>query len=89
MGDATELCRWQLREHPLCAYCIERLVIRRAVLCVPSRGHHRDAIISLCCECHAVTEAHIAQHGFRPDIGIDGLPLDPKHSYLRVEGARG
>jgi 5-methylcytosine-specific restriction enzyme A len=88
MGNVVEtrweqLCQRQLREHPLCAYCLERLVIQRAVLCAPSHGHHRDMIISLCRECYVATEAYIAQYGYRPDIGIDGWPLDPKHPHLK------
>jgi hypothetical protein len=34
---------------------------------------------SLCKECHDSTKKFVELHRFRPDIGLDGWPLDPRH----------
>jgi hypothetical protein len=77
----TETERWlcvrerQLAAHPLCQYCLERLIITRATTC-----DHRDgALVSLCEECDTVTARMLAMRGYRTDIGLHGWPLDRKH----------
>jgi hypothetical protein len=35
--------------------------------------------MSLCKHCHDSTKRFVEKHGFRPDIGLDGRPLDPNH----------
>jgi hypothetical protein len=34
---------------------------------------------SLCKECPDSTKRFVEQRGYRPDIGLDGWPLDPRH----------
>jgi hypothetical protein len=76
----------QLCDHPLCAYCAERGIVTRAVMAVPAEGHYRgEFLISLCRECRDITERMIADHGFRCDVGLDGMPLDPCHPVYAKE----
>ena len=35
--------------------------------------------MSLCEHGHDSTKGFVELHGFRPDIGLDGWPLDPNH----------
>ena len=77
--DHPDACAHHLREHPLCQYCFERIILTPAKLCVPSEGHYATALVSLCRDCAESTARAIAQHGFRLDIGLDGWPLDPSH----------
>ena len=39
--------------------------------------------MSLCKRCHDSTKRMIETRGFRPDIGLDGWPLDPNHPVYR------
>jgi hypothetical protein len=39
---------------------------------------------SLCKECHDSTKRFVELHGFRPDIGLDGWPLDLRHPCYRT-----
>jgi 5-methylcytosine-specific restriction enzyme A len=90
------LTRWrkyrahQLREHPLCKYCLERGHVTVATICDHVEPHHGDwtkfwlgPFQSLCKECHDVTKRYVERRGFRPDIGVDGMPLDPRHPIYR------
>jgi 5-methylcytosine-specific restriction endonuclease McrA len=78
--------RHQLLEHPLCKYCLERAIVTPATICDHVEPHHGDVnkfwlgpFQSLCKRCHDSTKRFIETHGFRPDIGLDGMPLDPRH----------
>jgi 5-methylcytosine-specific restriction enzyme A len=73
-----------LSEHPLCQYCLERAIISRAVLCVPSEGHYVTALVSLCVDCAESTARAIEAYGYRCDIGLDGYPCDPNHPFNRA-----
>jgi 5-methylcytosine-specific restriction protein A len=64
--------RHQLLEHPLCKYCAERGIVTPATICDHVEPHHGDV-------CHDSTKRFVETHGFRPDIGLDGMPLDPRH----------
>ena len=66
----------QLLQHPLCKYCAERGIVT----------HHGNVnrfwlgpFQSLCKSCHDSTKRFVELRGFRPDIGLDGWPLDPRH----------
>jgi hypothetical protein len=39
---------------------------------------------SLCKGCHESTKRMVETRGFRPDIGLDGWPLDPNHPVYRT-----
>jgi hypothetical protein len=44
---------------------------------------------SLCEPCHKSAKRQIELHGYRTDIGLDGLPADPNHPFNRARwGAR-
>jgi 5-methylcytosine-specific restriction enzyme A len=82
----TRIRKHQLLEHPLCKYCLERGVVTPATICDHVEPHQGDVnkfwlgpFQSLCKECHDSTKRFVEKHGFRPDIGLDGWPLDPRH----------
>ena len=76
----------QLLEYPLCKYCLERAIVTPATICDHVEPHHGDVnkfwlgpFQSLCKRCHDSTKRFVETRGFRPDIGLDGWPLDPRH----------
>jgi 5-methylcytosine-specific restriction enzyme A len=82
----SRIRKHQLREHPLCKYCLERAIVTVATICDHVEPHRGDvnkfwlaSLQSLCLDCHVSTKRMIELHGFRPDIGLDGWPLDPNH----------
>jgi hypothetical protein len=52
--------------------CAERGIVTPATICDHVEPHHGDV-------CHDSTKRFVTTHGFRPDIGLDGMPLDPRH----------
>jgi 5-methylcytosine-specific restriction enzyme A len=78
--------RHQLLEHPLCRYCAERGIVTPATICDHVEPHRGDVnrfwlgpFQSLCKECHDSAKRFVERRGYRPDIGLDGWPLDPNH----------
>ena len=77
--------RHHLLEHPLCKFCLERGIVTPATICITSSrtGHVNKFWLgpfqSLCKPCHDSTKRHIELHGYRPGVGLDGWPLDPRH----------
>src|SRR5262245_12556458 len=76
----------QLRKDPWCAICLSRGVTTPARVAdhiVPHSYRWNEfwtgALQSLCVRCHNVTKQEIERHGFSREIGIDGLPIDPRH----------
>jgi 5-methylcytosine-specific restriction endonuclease McrA len=85
------LRKFQLQEHPLCKFCLERGRVTSANVVdhvVPHRGDWTlfcaGELQSLCKECHDATKRQIELHGYRLDIGLDGLPLDKNHPFNRA-----
>jgi hypothetical protein len=81
----------QLREHPLCKFCLERGIITPATIADHVEPHKGDinafwcgTLQSLCLTCHNRTKRQIEVMGYRPDIGLDGWPLDPRHPVYRL-----
>ena len=98
LGEPTKWDKWystarwarirrhQLREHPFCAFCLERGIVTPAEICDHVEAHRGDVgkfwlgpFQSLCKRCHDSTKRFVETRGFRPDIGVDGWPLDPGH----------
>jgi 5-methylcytosine-specific restriction enzyme A len=78
--------RHQLLEHPLCKYCAERGIVTPATICDHVEPHRGDInrfwcgpFQSLCEACHRSAKRWVELRGYRPDIGLDGWPLDPNH----------
>ncbi|WP_208821389.1 HNH endonuclease [Bradyrhizobium neotropicale] len=76
----------QLREHPLCKFCLERGVITKATVADHVQPHKGDwnkfclgELQSLCTDCHNSSKRYVELRGYRMDIGDDGWPLDPNH----------
>ena len=89
------LRRHQLREHPLCKFCLAQGRVVPATVVdhvVPHRGDWTKfctgALQSLCDLCHKSTKKQIEQQGFCCDVGLDGLPLDPNHPFNRAAQSR-
>lgn len=85
------LRRAQLREHPLCKFCLEIGRVVPATVVDHVEPHHGDwmafcmgKLQSLCEPCHKATKRQIELHGYRIDIGLDGYPLDPRHPFNRA-----
>jgi 5-methylcytosine-specific restriction endonuclease McrA len=76
-----------LTRYPHCLFCAR--AGRRTLATVvdhirPHRGDQRlfwagNNLQALCKPCHDSTKKHVEAHGYSPDIGLDGLPLDPQH----------
>jgi 5-methylcytosine-specific restriction endonuclease McrA len=85
------LRRLQLREHPLCKFCLEVGRVAPATVVdhiVPHRGDWTafctGKLQSLCERCHKATKRQIELRGYRSDVGLDGWPLDPNHPANRA-----
>jgi 5-methylcytosine-specific restriction protein A len=96
-SDLYSSARWQrirrhqLREHPLCKYCAETGIVEPATICDHVEPHQGDRnkfwsgpFQSLCKRCHDSAKRHVELHGYRPDVGLDGWPLDPRHPVYRA-----
>jgi hypothetical protein len=78
--------RHQLLVEPLCRFCLERGILEPATICDHIEQHRGDVnkfwlgpFMSLCKRCHDSDKRLIEIRGYRPDIGVDGWPLDPLH----------
>src|SRR6516162_8118600 len=90
--------RHQLLEQPLCAFCLERGIVEPATKSAITLSRIRamltnsgsGPLMSLCKRCHDSTKRLVEIRGFRPDVGLDGWPLDPRHPvYKRQPWHRG
>jgi 5-methylcytosine-specific restriction enzyme A len=79
--------RHQLMIEPLCAPCLRQARITPATIADHNPPHRGDwnafrlgPLQSLCADCHKRKWADDL-HGYRCDIGDDGLPIDPKHPF--------
>jgi 5-methylcytosine-specific restriction protein A len=103
LGHLYDSARWrrmrkyQLQEHPLCQYCLEgRGTVTPATVVDHVTPHKGDInefwcgkLQSLCDSCHKSAKHFEEVRGYRPDIGLDGYPLDPNHPVYRFERKRG
>jgi len=79
----------QLRTEPLCAICEAEGRVTGATVAdhiEPHGGDYtafvRGALRSLCAPCHDNLQG-FTHKPWRPDIGVDGFPLDPRHPWYR------
>jgi hypothetical protein len=85
--------RFQRRLQPLCECCKAAGRVKEAHL-----AHHVHEyrpgntdldfwfgpLESLCRDCHEIKHGRaLSPRQFEPDIGVDGLPLDPSHPFWR------
>ena len=85
--------RHQLAKDPLCVICLAADRITPATVAdhvVPHKGDYRafklGDLRSLCAECHDGLQPAFKHKPYRPDIGADGYPLDPRHPTYRQRG---
>ena len=96
LGHLYDSARWgrirahQLAIHPLCRYCAELGRVTPATIVDHIEPHKGDVnkfwlgeLQSLCDSCHRSTKAFLEINGYRPDIGLDGWPLDKRHPCYR------
>ena len=83
--------RYQLLEYPLCKYCAEHGLVTAATICDHIEPHGGDVnkfwlgpFQSLCKPCHDSAKRFVETRGYRPDVGLDGWPLDPNHPANRA-----
>jgi hypothetical protein len=77
----------QLREHPLCRFCLEgRGLVVPAEVADHVEPHHGDPnrffcgdLQSLCRPCHDIRKRFIESNGYDPIVGLDGWPIDRLH----------
>jgi hypothetical protein len=82
----------QLREHPLCKFCLaSRGEVVPATIADHVEPHGGDPnkfflgeLQSLCRPCHDSRKRFMEINGYAPDIGLDGWPIDPLHPANRV-----
>jgi 5-methylcytosine-specific restriction protein A len=86
LGRWKRMARRQLQREPLCAYCLRKGLVVPATVAdhiVAHRGdersHWEGRLQSLCGPCHVGEKAVIEHRGYSDQIGLDGLPIDPKH----------
>jgi 5-methylcytosine-specific restriction enzyme A len=77
----------QINAEPLCAQCLADDKITAASVADHNPPHNGvwnafrlGPLQSLCAECHA-RKRGLDLHGYRWDIGDDGLPIDPNHPF--------
>jgi 5-methylcytosine-specific restriction endonuclease McrA len=80
------LRRYQRQIEPLCRFCKERGIVTPGAVVdhvIPHNGDvnlfYTGELQTLCADCHDRIKRMEELHGFRPDVGLDGWPLDPKH----------
>jgi 5-methylcytosine-specific restriction enzyme A len=80
----------QLRDNPLCVMCLEQGRIELAVVADHKEPHHGDKKLfwngelqSLCLQHHNAHKQQQERKGFHNGFGVDGLPLDPNHPFIR------
>jgi 5-methylcytosine-specific restriction protein A len=85
------LRKHQLREHPVCAFCLQRGQVVPAVVVDHIEPHKGDwnrfclgKLQSLCEVCHNGRKREIELRGYCTDVGLDGYPLDPNHPFNRA-----
>jgi 5-methylcytosine-specific restriction enzyme A len=83
---------YQLRNHPLCKFCLDVGKVTPAEIADHVEPHHGDrtkfftgALQSLCKSCHDSAKRQIELNGFRRDVGLDGWPLDRNHPIYRKD----
>jgi 5-methylcytosine-specific restriction enzyme A len=81
----------QLREEPLCRYCLQDGKAIPTVIVdhvVPHRENcnefRLDAVQSLCCNCYESRKKLIEHRGYDPTIAPDGYPVDPRYPALTI-----
>ena len=84
--------RHQLLTHPLCKNCLGACILAQPRASrlpgitlqphVPPYAYKfwLGPLQSLCKRCHDSTKRLVETRGFRPDVGINGWPIDPKSS---------
>jgi hypothetical protein len=90
-GRWARIRKQQLLAHPLCHFCLERGIVTPATIRDHVEPHHGDVnkfwlgpFQSLCKRCHDSAKRFVESRGYRPDVRLDGWPLDPNHPVYRT-----
>jgi len=81
----------QLRDHPLCARCVEMGIVKAARIADHVTPHRGDPALfegplqSLCKECHdsAKQSQEKGGDGYVRGSDANGMPRDPRHPWFR------
>ena len=81
----------QLKDHPLCWYCLQVGKLTPADTVDHIRPHRGDEDLFFDSEnlrsldkfCHDSLAAIKDRVGYAPGVGVDGLPVDPEHPFNR------
>ena len=84
--------RLQLKQHPLCAMCLEHGVVMPATVAYHVIPHHGDPQLfwfgqlqSLCRDHHNNSKQQLENKGYVNDIGTDGFPVDVNHPFNKLK----
>jgi 5-methylcytosine-specific restriction enzyme A len=84
------LRRLHRQSEPLCRFCKERGINTPGEVVDHVIPHNGDVNLfycgqlqTLCRNCHDRDKRNAELHGFRPDAGVDGFPLDKRHPFYR------
>jgi 5-methylcytosine-specific restriction protein A len=82
----------QLRDHPLCALCLEQHRVTAATVAdhiTPHRGDYNlfwhGPLQSLCENCHSRFKQHVEIRGYSNAVDVHGRPIDPNHPANKIE----
>jgi 5-methylcytosine-specific restriction enzyme A len=83
--------RYQLQHEPLCAMCLAEGKVVAARIADHIEPHKGDPVKfwnsklqSLCAHCHESRKKRLEHCGYDNTIGIDGMPIDPRHPVYRT-----
>jgi 5-methylcytosine-specific restriction endonuclease McrA len=81
----------QLRDHPLCAMCLEKGIVTAATVADHVEPHRGDqfsfwfgVLQSLCAHHHNSAKQEKELRGYSTEIGVDGWPVDKDHPANKV-----
>ncbi len=84
--------RLQLREHPLCKFCLDKGRAEPARCADHIEPHGGDPnkfytgpLMSLCKSCHQSRKRFMEINGYAPDVSLSGWPSDPLHPSNKVK----
>lgn len=80
-----------LSRHPLCWYCDQSGRVAVATVVDHIKPHRGDPVLafdpdnlrSSCKPCHDSAAQLKDIHGYAPGVGVDGLPLDDDHPWMK------
>jgi len=84
----------QLRQDPLCAFCLGQGRVTAASVVDHVHPHKGDRtkfmagdLQSLCKPCHDSRKQQVETYGYADDVGVEGAPLDQNHPWYKLRAS--